>query len=79
MSIDYNHLSRVTAEMEQGVTVTTKHNWLDLAEEVIRLREHIVGLMTVMENKAATGSSPQDPAIIAGYLKEIVLGDNDEY
>lgn len=46
-----------------------------LAEEVILLREHIEGLITVMENKAATGSSPQDPAIIASYLKEIVLGE----
>jgi len=46
-----------------------------LAEEVIRLREHIEGLITVMENKSATGSSPQDPAIIASYLKEIVLGE----
>ena len=45
-----------------------------LAEELIRLREHIKGLITAMENKAATGES-QSPAIIAGYLKEIVLGE----
>lgn len=50
----------------------------ELAEEVIRLREHIEGLITVMENKSATGSSPQDPAIIASYLKEIVLGEVNE-
>ena len=50
----------------------------ELAQEVINLREHIEGLITVMENKAATGSSPQDPAIIASYLKEIVLGEHDE-
>ena len=46
----------------------------ELAQEVIRLREHIEGLITAMEVKAATGES-QSPAIIAGYLKEIVLGE----
>ena len=49
-----------------------------LAQEVIRLREYIEGLITAMEDKAATGSSPQDPAIIAGYLKEIVLGETND-
>jgi len=48
-----------------------------LAEEVIRLREHIEGLITAMEKKAETGES-QSPAVIAGYLKEIVLGDHFE-
>lgn len=45
-----------------------------LAEEVIRLRGEIKGLITAMEDKAATGES-QSPAIIAGYLKEKVLGE----
>lgn len=49
----------------------------ELAQEVIRLREHIEGLITAMEEKAATGES-QSPAIIAGYLKEIVLGETNE-
>lgn len=49
----------------------------ELAQEVIRLREHIEGLITAMEVKAATGES-QSPAIIAGYLKEIVLGEANE-
>lgn len=46
----------------------------ELAEEVIRLREQVKGLILAMETKAATGES-QSPAIIAGYLKEIVLGE----
>lgn len=45
-----------------------------LARELIRLREHIEGLITAMEDKATTGDS-QSPAVIAGYLKEIVLGE----
>ncbi|MCG7440696.1 hypothetical protein [Corynebacterium sp. ACRPQ] len=48
-----------------------------LAEEVIHLREHIEELITAMEDKAATGES-QAPAIIAGFLKEIVLGEVNE-
>lgn len=46
-----------------------------LARELIRLRGEIKGLITAMEVKAATGES-QAPAIIAGYLKEIVLGEH---
>lgn len=49
----------------------------ELAEELIRLREHIEGLIIAMEVKAATGES-QSPAVIAGYLKEIVLGEHCE-
>lgn len=48
-----------------------------LAEEVILLREHIEGLITAMEVKATTGES-QSPAVIAGFLKEIVLGEVNE-
>ena len=48
-----------------------------LAEEVILLREHIEGLITAMEDKAAIGES-QSPAVIAGFLKEIVLGEVNE-
>ena len=48
-----------------------------LAQEVIHLREHIEELITAMEDKAATGES-QAPAIIAGFLKEIVLGETNE-
>lgn len=46
----------------------------ELAQELIRLRGEIKGLITAMEEKAATGES-QSPAIIAGYLKEKVLGE----
>ncbi|WP_288794121.1 hypothetical protein [uncultured Corynebacterium sp.] len=48
-----------------------------LAQEVIRLREQVKGLILAMETKAANNEQ-QNPAIIAGYLKEIILGDHDE-
>ena len=49
----------------------------ELAQELIRLRRRIEELIAAMEDKATTGES-QAPAIIAGYLKEKVLGDHDE-
>lgn len=49
----------------------------ELAQEVLRQRGEIKGLITAMEVKAATGES-QSPATIAGYLKEIVLGETNE-
>lgn len=48
-----------------------------LAEEVIRQRGEIKGLIIAMEVKAATGES-QSPATIAGYLKEIALGETND-
>lgn len=49
----------------------------ELAQEVIRLRGEIKGLITAMEIKAASGGS-QSPAAIVSYLKEIVLGETNE-
>ena len=41
------------------------------------MREYVKGLILAMETKAANNEW-QDPATIASYLKEIVLGDHDE-
>ena len=49
----------------------------ELAQEVIRLRAHINGIIYAMDTKARTGEK-QDPATIAGYLKEIILGESNE-
>ena len=49
----------------------------ELAQEVIRLREQVKGLILAMETKASNNEQ-QNPAIIASYLKEIVLGDTNE-
>lgn len=48
-----------------------------LAEEAIRLRGRIEGLILEMETKAANNEW-QDPSIIASYLKEKVLGETNE-
>jgi len=44
MSINHDHLRRVVAEMEQGVAATTKYSWLDLAQEVLRMRKELTDL-----------------------------------
>lgn len=41
MSIDYNQLRELVGEMEQGVAATTRYTWLDLAREVLRLRDGV--------------------------------------
>ena len=70
----HEELYGVKAEME-----VSRHSPLTpaFAEEVIRLRGLIEGLILEMETKAANNEW-QDPATIASYLKEIVLGDHDE-
>lgn len=50
---------------------------LELAKEVVRQREHIEGLITAMKTKAANNAQV-DPAIMANYLNEIVLGENND-
>lgn len=44
MSINHDHLHRVVTEMEQGVAATTKYTWLDLAKEVLRMRNELTSL-----------------------------------
>lgn len=39
MTIDYDQLRELVGEMEQGVAVTTRYTWLDLARELLRLRD----------------------------------------
>lgn len=41
MSINHSHLKRLVAEMEQGVAATTSYSWLDLAQEILRMREEL--------------------------------------
>ena len=41
MSIDYDRLRQLVAEMEQGTAATTRYTWLDLARELLRLRDGV--------------------------------------
>lgn len=44
MSIDYDQLNDLVTEMEQGVNATTKYSWLDLAEEILRMRDQLTAM-----------------------------------
>lgn len=44
MSINHDHLQRLVTEMEQGVAATTKYTWLDLAEEILRMRDQLTAM-----------------------------------
>lgn len=44
MSIDYDQLHRTIEEIKQGVATTTKYSWLDLAQEVLRMRKELTDL-----------------------------------
>ena len=81
MSINHEHLRRLVKEMEQGVAATTKYTWLDLAQEVIHLRDALGYL--VEETRLAAENS--DDAVVqkrvADAIKTTVAkiqGDHDE-
>ena len=76
MSINYERLKSLVDEMEQGVAATTSYDWLDLAKEILRMRENVEGLIIAMEKRSVT-AEPQNPDTIAGYLREIVLGESN--
>ena len=59
-------------ELSQLVALDT-----EIAREALRMREQVKGLILAMETKAANNEW-QDPATIASYLKEIVLGDTND-
>lgn len=39
LSIDYDHLLHLVAEMERGSAVTTRYTWINLARELLRLHD----------------------------------------
>lgn len=48
-------LKKQVAEMKQGVAVTTQYSWLDLAQEVIRMREEIDELLEPIQQQVDDG------------------------
>lgn len=50
---------------------------VDLAKEVVRQRRHIESLIAAMKTKAENNTQV-DPAIMANYLSEIILGENND-
>ena len=58
MTIDYDRLRELVAEMERGAAATTRYTWLDLAHELIRLRDGIEAQRDTCASAAASASSP---------------------
>ena len=84
MSVSHQHLKRLVAEMEQGVAATTSYSWLDLAQEVIRLRD---GIVVVRDRCVNLSSSAQEAdmhtlanemSVNAKALDGLLKGDHDD-
>lgn len=44
MSINYAYLRRQVIETEQGTNPTNRYSWLDLAQEVLRMRSDLAAM-----------------------------------
>lgn len=81
MSIDYDHLQHLVAEIKQGVATTTKYSWLDLAEEILRMRKELTDLQEEARYAAkihATGPAAQRVFDALDTTINQILGEHDE-
>lgn len=85
MSIDYDRLRGLVAEMEQGTAATTRYTWLDLARELLRLRDGVEQLreMCLLERDAAFQETPMRAGevgafnVCADQLTGLLKGDTE--
>lgn len=81
MSIDYDQLHRTIEEIKQGVATTTKYSWLDLAQEVLRMRKELTDLQEEARYAAKfleTGPAAQRVFDALETTINQILGDHDE-
>lgn len=79
MSINHDHLQHLVAEMKQGVATTTKYSWLDLAEEILRMRKELTDLQEEARYAAkihATGPAAQRVFDALDTTIKQILGDH---
>lgn len=69
MSINHEQLERLVAEMEQGVVATTQYSWLDLAKEILRMREGI----EVIRDRCIVLASSAESANMSILAKEMSI------
>lgn len=80
MSINHEHLRRVVDEMKQGVATTTKYSWLDLAEEILRMRKELTDLQEEARYAAKfleTGPAAQRVFDALDTTINQILGEHD--
>lgn len=81
MSIDYDQLHRTIEEIKQGVATTTKYSWLDLAQEVLRMRKELTDLQEEARYAAKfleTGPAAQRVFDALETTINQILGDHDD-
>lgn len=61
MSIDYDQIRRTIEEIEQGVDATTQYTWIELAQEVLRMRREIGELRDEVARTATDCAISDDP------------------
>lgn len=71
MSIDYDHLQHLVAEIKQGVSATTRYSWLDLAQENLRLQK---GLQAIRRDlyESALCNGGTDVPYLQGVTEQAV-------
>lgn len=83
MSIDYDRLRQLVAEMEQGTAATTRYTWLDLARELLRLRDGVEAIRdrcaTLADSAQAAGirTLASEMDINAKALTGLLKGDSE--
>lgn len=81
MSINHDHLQRLVAEMKQGAAATTTYSWLDLAQEVLRMRGELTDLQEEARYAAKfleTGPAAQRVFDALETTINQILGEHDE-
>ena len=81
MSINHDHLQHLVAEIKQGVATTTKYSWLDLAQEVLRMRKELTDLQEEARSAAkihATGPAAQRVFDALDTTINQILGEDDD-
>lgn len=81
MSIDYDQLHRTIEEIKQGVATTTKYSWLDLAEEILRMRKELTDLQEEARYAAKfleTGPAAQRVFDALDTTINQILGEDDD-
>lgn len=78
MSINHEQLERLVAEMEQGVAATTTYSWLDLAKEILRMREGIEVIRDrCIEESANIGVLAKEMSINATIMTGLLVGESN--
>lgn len=81
MSINHERLKRLVAEMEQDVAATTSYSWLDLAQEVLRMRKELTDLQEEARSAAkihATGPAAQRVFDALDTTINQIIGETDD-